>query len=61
MVFDTFAAKILELAQNDENGQLGTFLDSKTYEQDERSIILKVSCAHFMFKSGILRAIITSR
>jgi len=47
MVFDTFAAKILELAQNDENGQLGTPLDWKTYEQNERSIILKVSCAHF--------------
>ncbi|KIM87548.1 hypothetical protein PILCRDRAFT_95786 [Piloderma croceum F 1598] len=42
VVFDAYAERILDLAQNNENGQLGTSLELTTYERHERSIIMKM-------------------
>jgi hypothetical protein len=53
-VFDTFAPDILALARHSQNGQLGTSLELGINEEDERSIIMKVSGDYLVAKSEVL-------
>lgn len=49
-VFDKFAPDILTLAQHDEDGQTGTYLDMGINEEDARSIIFKLGIS--MIRAG---------